>query len=180
MSAGSCRDSETFGAFKNGLRDGDPPEGQGLLRLAFERYQQQTADPVHRAQNLLLANLQIGFHEQIRLQPENRETMMTGPYTADNQGRLAVKALFPDIHFGKPSRMIAALLRNPASRFQKYVSGLTCRIVTEWLMVLSLPRDILLDLRQNLDFPCPESLTSVQDDALLQFLSIVEPSGKTG
>jgi hypothetical protein len=172
-------DSETFGAFKNGLQDGDPPEGQGLLRLAFERYQQQTADPVRRAQGLLLANLQIGFHEQIRLQPEIREAMTAMPNTVDNQGRLAVKALFPDIRFGRTSRMIAALFHIPASRFQKYVSNLTCRVVTESLMVLSLPRDTLLNLHRNVERPYPESLAGIQDDALLQFLSIVEPSGNT-
>jgi hypothetical protein len=172
-------DSEMFQSFRNSLQEGDPPDGQSLLRLAFERYQKQAADPGSRAQNLLLANLQIGFHEQIRLQPEIREAMTAGPYTADNQGRLAVRALFPDIRFKRPSRMIAALLRLPASRFQKYVNGLTCRIITEGLMVLSLPRDILLDLHRNLKFPFPESLTSVQDDALRQFLSLIEPSGNT-
>src|SRR4029077_16685053 len=119
-----------FRSFKDRLQDGDPPEGQGLLRLAFESYQQQTTDPGQRAQSLLLANLQIGFHEQIRLQPEIREAMTAMPSTMDNQGRLALKALFPDIHFGRISRMVAALLRIPASRFQKYVSNLTCRVVT--------------------------------------------------
>jgi len=175
----STVDSETFRSFKNGLQDGDPPEGQGLLGLAFERYQQQTAEPARRAQSLLLANLQIGFHEQIRLQPEIREAMTAMPNTVDNQGRLALKALFPDIHFGRISRMVAALLRIPASRFQKYVSNLTCRVVTESLMVLSLPRDILLNLHRHVEFPYPESLAGIQDDLLLKFLSLVEPSGKT-
>jgi hypothetical protein len=172
-------DSEMFQSFRNSLQEGDPPDGQSLLRLAFERYQQQAADPGSRAQNLLLANLHIGFHEQIRLQPEIREAMTAGPYTAGNQGRLAMRALFSDIRSKRLSRMIAAFLRLPASRFQKYVNGLTCRIITEGLMVLSLPRDILLDLHRNLKFPFPESLTSVQDDALRQFLSLVEPSGNT-
>jgi hypothetical protein len=162
-------DSEMFQSFRNSLQEGDPPDGQSLLRLAFERYQQQAADPGSRAQNLLLANLHIGFHEQIRLQPEIREAMTAGPYTAGNQGRLAMRALFSDIRSKRLSRMIAAFLRLPASRFQKYVNGLTCRIITEGLMVLSLPRDILLDLHRNLKFPFPESLTSVQDDALRRF-----------
>ena len=172
-------ESEKFLSFLNSLQEGDPPEGQSLLRLAFQRYQHQTVDSDRRAENLLLANLQIGFHEQIRLQPEIREAMTTGPAAADNQGRLAVKALFPDTRFKRPSRMIAALLRIPASRFQKYVNGLTCRIVTESLMVLSMPNNILLDLHHNLSFPYPESLTSLHDDALIQFLSLVEPAGKS-
>ena len=46
-------------------------------------------------------------------------------------------------------------------------------------MVLTLPRDILLDLHRNIAFQYPESLTSVQDDVLQQFLSLFEPSGKT-
>jgi len=57
----SAVDSEAFRSFKNGLQDGDPPEGQGLLGLAFERYQQQTAEPDRRAQSLLLAICKSDF-----------------------------------------------------------------------------------------------------------------------
>ena len=59
------------------LRPGPPPDGQDLLRRAFLNYQAAaaTADAAVRAQATLLANVQIGLHEQTRLQPEIREAM---------------------------------------------------------------------------------------------------------
>ena len=46
--------------------------GQRSLRQAFTHYLQarSVADPVSRAQLVLLANLEIGLHQQVRLQPE--------------------------------------------------------------------------------------------------------------
>ena len=49
--------------FYDGLRPGDPPEGQRYLRQAFAHYVQalDATDPHMRAQLMLLANLEIGF-----------------------------------------------------------------------------------------------------------------------
>jgi hypothetical protein len=54
------------------LRPGDPPEGQGYLQKAFRRYYQAMFEPEtkKRAELLFGANIEIGFHEQTRLQPE--------------------------------------------------------------------------------------------------------------
>jgi len=172
-------ESDEFQSFQNGLRDGDPPEGQGRLRFAFQRYQLQSNDRIKLAQNILMANLQIGFHEQTRLQPEIREALEAAPAAADELGWLALKALFPGIRFGRPAQLIAALLHIPASRFQKYVGDLTCRIVTNALMVLTLPRETLLDLHRNLEVPYPESLIHVDDEELAQFLAFCEPPNRT-
>src|SRR6185436_2566678 len=56
--------------FLDRLRPGDPPEGQRYLRQAFARYERGRLerDPKERAQLAVLANLEIGFHEQTRLQ----------------------------------------------------------------------------------------------------------------
>ena len=73
-------DARGFARFVDGLRPGDPPVGQRYLRQAFSRYQQARfeADPVVRAQLILLANLEIGFHEQTRLQPDIAEALDAG------------------------------------------------------------------------------------------------------
>lgn len=59
------------------LRPGDPPDGQQLLREAFETFAGITAHstPSERAQRLLYANLLVGLHEQTRLQPEIQEAL---------------------------------------------------------------------------------------------------------
>jgi hypothetical protein len=163
-------DSEAFPSFLKELRAGDPPEGQSLLRLAFERY--------HRAgrgaQDILLANLEIGIHEQTRLQPEIREAMEAGPNTADQLGERVMKALFPGIRIGAVLRQVSAALSYPASRFRRYVRELTCRVVTQELMVLTLPGSVL-DLHRNLQVAFPESLVKLDNPALIQLVAGFEP-----
>ena len=173
--ADAAINSEVFQSFQRGLREGDPPGGQGLLRQAFVRYQQPGHSPPERAQDVLLANLQIGLHEQTRLQPQIREAMEAGPNTVDELGKLVLKALFPGIGFGLLTRPITALLHIPASRLRKYIRDLTRRIVTELLMVLTLPHGIILDLHRNLEFPFPENLQTIDDPTLLRLLARFEP-----
>jgi hypothetical protein len=124
-------ESEQFARFAAGLRQGDPPEGQDLLRRAFALYQQQAfeTDPVLRAQMVYLANVLIGLHEQTRLQPEIREAMEAAPETARSLSML-VRLAWP---------------------LRRYSRELTCRIVTECLMVLRLPQDLTLELGRHLD-----------------------------
>ena len=52
-------------------------------------------DPKARAQLAVLANLEIGFHEQTRLQPEIREALDAAYATQEDLGRRALEALFP-------------------------------------------------------------------------------------
>src|ERR687897_858952 len=63
--------------FLDSLAPGEPPDGQQFLRQAFQRYQRLSVEPDAnaRAQLLLTANLEIGLHEQTRLQPEILEAL---------------------------------------------------------------------------------------------------------
>jgi hypothetical protein len=172
-------ESDAFQAFKNRLRPGGPPEGQELLRFAFERYQQNSQLQDGRAQHILLANVQIGLHEQTRLQPEIREALESGPSTADELGIRVLKALFPHLRDSAMIRCVARLVQIPASRFKKYVRDLTCRIVTEKLMTLTLPPAHLVDLHRHLEFPFPASLKQLNEPTLLQLLAHFEPAEGT-
>jgi hypothetical protein len=80
-----------------GLRPGDPPDGQRLLSQAFARYERVRLerDPKRRAELALLANLEIGLHEQTRLQPEILEALDAASTTQQDLGRRALEALFP-------------------------------------------------------------------------------------
>ena len=118
-------------AFLEGLRPGEPPEGQRLLRQAFRRYQAQRAapDPAAGAQAVLLANLEIGLHEQTRLQPEIREAMEAEVAPRRRQ-RL----------FGWP--------------LQRELTRLSRELITETFMVLTLPGAVLA-LGRHLDVDLP-------------------------
>jgi hypothetical protein len=173
-------ESEIFQGFQRNLREGDPPDGQSLLRLAFMQYQQSVQGPDQAAQKTLLANLQIGLHEQTRLQPQIREAMEAGPDSAEELGKLVLKAFFPRFRPGAFSWPVTALLQFPASGFRKYVRDLTCRIVTESLMVMTLP-GLVLDLHRHLEFPFPASLKTIDHPALVELLARFEPpSGTSG
>jgi hypothetical protein len=173
--ADAAIDSPQFKAFQDGLRQGDPPQGQSLLRQAFGRYQQATLNVGARAQSILLANLEIGLHEQTRLQPEIREAMEAGPNTADELGVMTLVKVFPGLRFKLLYRVIVAVLRVPAGRFKKYARDLTCKVVTESLMVLTFPTDLVIQLDRNLDAVWPTSLQNIDDPSLLQLVSQFEP-----
>ena len=92
------------------------------LRAPFTRYQRDR-DP----QSLLLANLEIGLHEQTRLQPEIREAL-DAPY------KTALPIIGP----------------------QRYASKLARELITANLMVLTLPGRVLA-LGANLPDPFPDA-----------------------
>ena len=74
---GGAIDPKAFESFRDSLRPGDPPDGQGYLRQAFTSYAEalREPDPKARAELMLLANLAIGLHEQTRLQPQITEAL---------------------------------------------------------------------------------------------------------
>src|SRR4051812_44399148 len=70
--ADAAESSPEFLTFAAQLRSGPPPVGLDYLRDAFSHYQRQRReiDPAARAAWILLANVKIGLHEQMRLQPQ--------------------------------------------------------------------------------------------------------------
>src|SRR5690606_33279983 len=85
--------SAFFGAF----RPGDPPEGQRLLRSAFEHYQAARVEQnaKRRSELILLANLEIALHEQVRAQPEISEALDGALPDAKELGERLVARLAP-------------------------------------------------------------------------------------
>ena len=86
-----------FRRFLNRLRAGDPPDGQRYLRQAFARYERcrHEPNPKMRAELAVLANLEVGLHEQTRLQPEIREALDAAYLTQDDLGQRALEGALP-------------------------------------------------------------------------------------
>ena len=131
---------------------GERVEGEPLLRQAFAHYDRSlsAADPRDRAELAFLANLEIGFHEQTRLQPQILE---------------ALDAAFPQEDLG---------LGLWARGLQRSSSRLAREVITDCLMVLTLPGRVLA-LAVNLPGPYPAELTDPTDPALAEFLARFEP-----
>ncbi|HZY43345.1 MAG TPA: hypothetical protein VFF70_01225, partial [Anaerolineae bacterium] len=97
-----CLRDATFDAdhvdhFCEGLRPGGPPDGHRYLRQAFTHYYQSffESDAKARAELLLLANIEIGFHEQTRLQPEIAAALDAAVVDPKEFKRQLIQAIFP-------------------------------------------------------------------------------------
>jgi hypothetical protein len=164
--------------FLERLRPGDPPEGQRYLRQAFARYERRRhePDPKVRAELAVLANLEIGFHEQTRLQPEIREGLDAGSATKQDLGRRALAALFPSADRWWPAlrRPAAATVGVFAAGVQRASSRLAREAITEAFLVLALPGRVLT-LGTHLADAYPDALREPADAELTALLARFEP-----
>ena len=164
--------------FLERLRPGNPPEGQRYLRQAFERYERRRLerDPKARAELAVLANLEIGFHEQTRLQPEIREALDAAYATQEDLGRRTLEALFPSAARWWPvaRRPATAVASVVASGAQRSASRLAREVITESFMVMSLPGRVLA-LGTHLSDAYPEALAEPTDTELAELLARFEP-----
>jgi hypothetical protein len=164
--------------FLAGLRPGDPPEGQHLLSQAFARYQtaRVESDPKRRAELTLLANLEIGLHEQTRLQPEILEALDAASATQHDLGRRALGALFPSATGWWPAVRgpAATAVGVPARAIQRASSRLAREVITDSFMVLALPGRVLA-LGAHLADAYPDDLAEPADPDLNELLARFEP-----
>ena len=171
-------DSAEFERFLDGLRPGPPPEGQESLRQAFTRYQQALFEPdaKRRAELNALANLEIGLHEQTRLQPQIREALDVAGTTEEELGRRLMRAFFPPVarRGQRLARPAAGLLGRLGAPLQRKLTGVTRAVITRCLMVLTLPGAVLA-LGRNLDATCPEVLRTLENAELEALVARFEP-----
>jgi hypothetical protein len=171
-------DEHAFERFLGELRPGDPPDGQRYLRQAFRRYQSLLVEPdaTARAQLAVLANLEIGFHEQTRLQPEIREALDAASATKSDLGRRALVAVFPSsARWWRVVRApAAAIAGGVAARLQRASDGTAREVLTESFMVLSLPGRVLA-LGTHLGDEYPEALRAPAQPDLVELLARFEP-----
>ena len=167
---------ETFCA---GLRPGDPPDGQRLLAAAFRGYHRARARPDHkpRVEWMLLANLQIGLHEQTRLQPEIAEALNTGVPDLQAVKQRVLDVLVPPSDRARvrvERTFIDRVLAPLVERLREMVRA----VVTAELMTLALPGGVLR-LGRDVTGQFPESLLRLTDPELLAFLRAVDPTPDT-
>jgi hypothetical protein len=174
--AGADSDSPELRAFLAGLRDGEPPDGQSNLVRAFTGYARATvvADPGPRAELLLLANLEIGMHEQTRLQPEIRESLDSPYAMAQDLDARLMRVLMPWWRRPVP-RVVSRPVEAIGARVQHAISDLAREIITKALMVMSLPGRVLA-LGANMDEPFPAPLLELHDADLTALLQRFEPA----
>lgn len=171
--------------FCAGLRDGAPPEGQQYLRQAFSKYYEACfeTDVKKRAELILLANIEIGFHEQTRLQPEIAEALNASVPAPSALMQPLLEALFP--YRGGLVYVIMLLMRlvgRPLQldvKLQAIITKLRKQIrilLTKNMMVLCFPEGKYLQLGEDLKATFPADLQQITNSELQLLLQQVDPT----
>ena len=167
--------------FLEELRPGDPPDGQRLLAAAFRGYARVSSisDPKQRAERMLLANLQIGLHEQTRLQPEIAEALNTSVPDPHALKQRVLDVLVPDTDGAtQRARVERSVLDRFCAPVVERLRALVRAEVTAELMTLALPGAVLR-LGRDVTGQFPASLLTVTDPELATLLKAVDPTPDT-
>ena len=169
-------DDAAIESFLGRFRPGDPPEGQRLLGDAFRDYHRarRLADPKPRAQRMFLANVRVGVHEQTRLQPEIADALNAPVPDPVAIGRRLSETLFS----GQLARIPGSrrMLAEVSGRLLEPLRAVVRRVVTEELMMFTLPEGRTLRLGSDLTGSFPEYLAKLDDPEAVAFLKTVDPT----
>lgn len=185
-----CSQDQTFDAdnldrFCAALRPGAPPDGQQYLRQAFSRYYQAFFEPdaKTKAELILLANLEIGFHEQTRLQPEIAAALEASVIEPRPFLRRLVSALFPNrswiVYYGL---LVMRLIGRPTAldkAIERIFTVARQRIrlfLTDRMMVLGFPNGLQLRLSDDLKAKFPAVLKQLLNPELTTLLMRIDPT----
>ncbi len=169
--------------FCDGIAPGGPPDGQGYLRLAFTHYHQSwtAGDDRAKAEWKLLANLEIGFHEQTRLQPEIVDAMQAPVVDPRRLRRKLLDELLPN-----PSARLRFALARLAGRGRPIIQARddlvdeamrTARLlVTERMMTLTMPDGQALRMGRDLQGSYPDMLRTLDLPELRALLDRIDPT----
>jgi hypothetical protein len=167
------------------LRPGKPPQGQDYLRRAFAHYAEARLEPDTevRAQLVLLAGVEIGFHEQVRLQPEIAAALDAPFLVPEDLARRLCARLLPSSGWvgwlrGALDRLLGRRhpLDAPARAACEVAQAELRHALTEHLMTLGVPPDRRLRLGRDLDTPFPAAVERARHPELVALLARIDPS----
>lgn len=174
----------TIASFCASLRPGLPPDGQMYLCSAFTRYYKAFFEQVPKAQDelILMANIEIGFHEQTRLQPEIAESLNAAMIDSKELTKYLTDLLVNNSNFkGKIFYFLqwvvgrTNLLKNAINQLVIIAQEHLRRILTRHLMSLTLPPDECLHLGDDLVRPYPADLHTIENHDLVTLLKNLKP-----
>ena len=178
-------DQSHINAFCQQLLPGAPPSGQDYLRKAFACYYRAMfeEDPKQKTELNLLANLQIGFHEQNRLQPEIADALNGSLFDAQQVKEQLLDKLLSGISFRSKFVLFFKRIVSKTGLLDKAIESLVERIqyhlrraLTVHLMTLTIPPDNRLHLGRDLSMPYPGELKQLVNAELLALLQQTDPT----
>jgi len=166
------------------LKAGPPPDGQDYLRRAFCYYYEALFenDAKKKSELNLLANLQVGFHEQNRLQPEIAEALNASAIDVQQIKSQWFSHLFSGSNFWTRIQLFFQRLFGKTA-LDKAIELLLERIqhhlrviLTAHLMTITLPPDNCLHLSKDLALQFPGDLQQLTNPDLLALLTQIDPT----
>jgi hypothetical protein len=170
------------------LKPGEPPGGQKHLQQAFAGYYRSffETDAKKKAELLLLANLEIGFHEQTRLQPEIAAALeatledpaviaqrLTDTFFQDNNLLRFMGTMFSDIT-GRETPIESAV-----NRFSEVARRHLRLFLTDQMMELGFPNGQRLQLGRDLKASFPANLVKLKNKDLVTLLKQIDKTPDT-
>jgi hypothetical protein len=132
---------------------------------------------------MLLANIEIGFHEQTRLQPEIAAAMNAALIDYKEFRLRLIKALFPQNGWLVRLRLFLLKVFNRPRPFDAVVDDLLAEarrlahlIITEYMMTIGLPHDVILHLGEDLPAKFAPLLNHVTLPDLQALLARIDPT----
>lgn len=187
-----CKDDtsneESITSFREKLRRGAPPEGQTYLQKAFTLYYQALFETNSKVKDeiMFLANLQIGFHEQTRLQPEIAESLFAASIDRARVRKQVTDILVNSKNLKGKIIYFFSWLLGKTGLFKKSIDSLVFaaekiirRVITKHLMSLTLPPDTRILLSEDLKLPYPNNLIQLENRELIALLKEIRPSEKS-
>lgn len=177
--------AENITRFCNTLKPGDPPNGQQYLKQAFHRYYEAFFEPdkKKKAEQMLLANIEIGFHEQTRLQPEIAEAMEASVVEPIPFKDKLFQTLFPKQNW---LHALVSMFRNffnmptpldvVAGKFADEAKHRIRLFLTARMMELGFPKGVRLHLGKDLRANFPPDLQNLANPDLIALLKKMDPT----
>ena len=174
---------ENLNIFCDSLKPLEPPDGQLFLREAFNAYYEagQLNDPETKAQMLHYANLLIGYHEQIRLQPEIVEAMDAPLESLDDFRYKIFKQFLPGFwlhirYFISKFLGIKFPLDEVLDGIIELLKHQVREVITRFMMSLYIPGCPILRLGEDLKQSFSKELLQIANLKLKDLLVKIDPT----
>ena len=174
---------ENINQFCAAFKPGGPPDGQQMLKDAFNSYYEARLqnDPKAKMELILYADLLIGYHEQTRLQPQIADALNAPITGLENMRTTILREIIP-VFWRRIRYYISKLLKrklpldDAIDKLLELVKHEMREVITEFMMTLYVPDNEILKLGQDLKGGFPEELKTITNSKFKELLSKIDPT----
>jgi len=174
---------ENINQFCAAFKPGGPPDGQQMLKDAFNSYYEARLqnDPKAKMELILYADLLIGYHEQTRLQPQIADALNAPITGLENMQTTILREIIP-VFWRRIRYYISKLLKrklpldDAIDKLLELVKHEMREVITEFMMTLYVPDNEILKLGQDLKGGFPEELKTITNSKFKELLSKIDPT----